>query len=212
MDEASDWELDATLLREWCVGDRRAGEQLFARHGDAVLRFFRNKVSYQDTEELAQETFLRLTRNRERIREGRTLRAYLLGVAKRVLIEHLRKLPRQRALDPAVESIVDLVPGASTIIARREEQELLVNALRQIALEQQILLELHYWERLKATQLAEIMDVKPSTMRTRIQVARDALRAMIARLAANPELVESTLAGLDDWAEQIRVEYLRDKP
>ena len=209
MPEATDWELDAVLLSEWLAGDQAAGERLFVRHGHAVIRFFRNKVRPQDAEELAQETFLRLVKRREQIRDGRTVRAYLLGTARWVLLEHLREVSAPHVLDPSVDQVADLVPGASTILARCEEQQLIVNALRHISLDHQILLELVYWEQLNATALARMMAVNASTMRTRIQTAREALRAAIRRLTAYPELIESTLAGLDDWAAQIRAEHLR---
>jgi RNA polymerase sigma factor (sigma-70 family) len=205
----SDWETDAILLAQWRDGDKRAGSRLFGRHGDVVLRFFRNKVSFHETEELAQETFLRLVKTRDQIEDGRMLRAWVLGIARRVLLEHLRKLPLEGEFDPSVHKIADIVPGASTIIARCQEQEVIVNALRRLPLAQQILLELCYWEKLKGPELARIMDVNASTMRSRIQKARDALRDTIATLNANPELIKSTLAGLEDWADQIRVEHLR---
>ncbi len=207
----ADWELDATLLARWCEGDKLAGERLFKRHGDAVLRFFRNKVRYQEVEELCQETFLRLIKTRAQIRDGVAVRAYVLGIARRVLLEHLRELPLGVPLDPMVHKVADLVPGASTILARCQQEQLLVNALRQLPLEQQILLELYYWEQLKAPKLAFIMELNSSTLRSRIQKARDALRETIQSIVAPPEVIESTLAGLDDWAEQVRVEYLRGR-
>lgn len=37
---------DVELLEAWRGGDRRAGEQLFERHFDAVSRFFRNKLEF----------------------------------------------------------------------------------------------------------------------------------------------------------------------
>lgn len=205
---SQDWDLDAVLLANWRDGDKQSGTRLFARHGDAVLRFFRNKVNFQEVEELAQETFLRVVKTREQIADGRVIRAYVLGIARRVLLEHLRKLPLDLELDPAVHDIAALVPGASTIIARCQEQELIVNALRRLPLEQQVLLELYYWEQLKGPELARIMEINASTLRSRIQKARDALREAIANFSANPHLIDSTLAGLDDWAEQIRDEHL----
>jgi RNA polymerase sigma factor (sigma-70 family) len=206
---SQDWDTDAALLAKWRDGDKQAGASVFARHGDAVLRFFRNKVRFQEVEELAQETFLRLVKTREQIVDGRLIRAYVLGIARRVLLEHLRSLPLDGELDPAVHGVAALVPGASTIIARCQEQELIVNALRRLPVEQQLLLELYYWEQLKGPELARIIDINASTLRSRIQKARDALRDAIAQFTANPELIASTLAGLDDWAEQIRVEHLR---
>lgn len=200
-----DWHTDARLLEQWRAGDQQAGAQVFTRHGDAVVRFFRNKVGFTEVEELAQETFLRLIKSREQISDGLLLRAYVLGIARRVLLEYLRKLPAwSDRVDPETHDIASLVPGPSTIIERREELMLIVNALRRLPLEQQMLLELYYWEKFKGPELAKIMEINASTLRSRIQKARDALRNAIATCAANPELIESTLAGLDTWAEQIR--------
>ena len=140
---------------------------------------------------------------RDRIADGRAFRSYLLGIAHRVLLEHLREI------DLSVDSVAALVTGPSTIAARRLEQRLLLEALRRLPIAQQVVLELYYWERIKANELAEIMGVSHSGMRNRIQRARDRLRSILTELSEHPELVASTIADLDDWAAQIRVEILR---
>src|SRR5690606_5591478 len=109
-----DWSIDAKLLDAWRAGDQAAGSQLFDRHADAVARFFGNKVT-TGAEDLVQQTFLVLIENRERIREGLTFRAFVLGVARNVLRDHLRKLAREREVDPEVEAMTDRAPGVSTI-------------------------------------------------------------------------------------------------
>lgn len=205
---SGDWEIDADLLARWRGGDLQAGEQLFARHADAVICFFRNKVS-ADAEDLIQETFARLVAARDRIRDGRLVRAYVLGIARRVLLEHLRKLPRQREFDPEVESIVALIPGASTIAAKRLEHRLVLEGLRRIPIEHQIILELTYWENMKANEIGAMLGVNHSTMRSRLDKARQLLEQAIAELADSPERLGSTLGELDDWATQIRAELLR---
>jgi RNA polymerase sigma factor (sigma-70 family) len=208
---SEDWELDLTLLERWRNNDLRGGRALFERHSDAVIRFFRNKFD-SEYPDLVQETFVRLVESRDRIQDGQAFRAYVLGIARRVLLEHLRELPRQRAFDPAVDSVAALLPGPSTIAARRRELRLLLEGLRRIPLEHQIVLELFYWEKMKATELAVTMGVSPSTMRGRLHRARASLRRALAELAEAPELIESTTARLDDWAEQVRLEHLRREP
>lgn len=200
---SDDWQIDADLLERWRGGDLDAGEQLFARHGDAAIRFFRNKVD-DEVQDLIQDTFLRLVEGRERIEEGRSFRAYLLGIARRVLLEHLRERSGVRELDASVDSVVAVITGPSTIAARRLEERLLLEGLRTIPIEDQIVLELYYWEKLKAPELATVMGVPPSTMRSRIQRARDRLRKVIDALSEAPELLASTVGDLDGWAERIR--------
>lgn len=198
---------DLALLEHWRAGDIGAGEELYRRHASAVIRFFRNKVR-REVQDLTQETFVRIVAARDRILDGEAFRAFVIGVARRVLLEHLRGLERDRAFDPAVDSIADLLPGPSSIAARKLEHRLLVEGLRRLALEHQILLELYYWEGMRATQLAAVLGISSSTMRSRLARARELLREQIAELAPAQELIVSTMDDLEGWAEQVRAAHL----
>lgn len=195
---------DVELVEAWRAGDNEAGEQLFARHFQAVSRFFRNKFS-GGVEDLIQQTFLGLVEGRERLREGASFRSYLFGIAHNVMFTHLRELDRARSFDPASSSIVELDPGPSTLYGEHEEQRLLLAALRKLPLELQVALELRYWEGLNAAEIAAIVGVPHSTMRSRIQRGRSMLEALIEELAATPELSRSTAENLDEWAAGIRL-------
>ena len=200
---SDDSEIDAALLDRWRGGEDEAGLRLHDRHGDAVIRFFRNKAR-DSAEDLVHETFVRLYESRDRIRESTRFRAYLLGIAHHVFHEHLRELGRGRKIDPEMESMRALDPGPSTIAARRREHRLLLEGLRRLPIEHQVALELHYWEGLNAAEIAQIMQVPHSTMRSRLGRARELLERVIAELAESPKLMQSTLEGLDAWAQGVR--------
>jgi RNA polymerase sigma-70 factor (ECF subfamily) len=202
--EAGDWQIDGQLLEAWRRGDVEAGGELYDRHVGAVARFFRNKLP-DHAEELIQETFLALVESRERIREGITVRAYLLGIARNKLLKQLEKLAGSRAkFDHEAQSVADLAPGPSTVMARKREQRLLLEGLRRIPVEHQIALELFYWEGLPAAEIADVFGISHSAMRSRLSKARELLEAQMAALADSPELLGSTVAGLDDWVAEIR--------
>jgi RNA polymerase sigma-70 factor (ECF subfamily) len=131
---SEDWQQDVALLDAWRDGDDRAGERLFDRHADAVARFFENKVR-DGAEDLTQATFLRLIEVRERIRVGIAFRAFVIGIARNVLREHLREPGRGRQVDPEVDCMAELAPGPSTLIGAREEHRLLIEALRLFRIE-----------------------------------------------------------------------------
>lgn len=77
-------------------------------------------------------------------------------------------------------------------------------ALRTLPLEQQTLLELHYWEDVEIAALAEIFETEPATMRMRLHRARAALReAMLANKSAPPHVLAS-LETLDSYARAAR--------
>lgn len=203
MTEPSDWAQDAELLRRWRAGDNRAGAEIYDRHAPAIARFFQNKLPDQ-CEEMMQQTFLALVESRDRINEGVTLRAFVLSIARHKLIDHLRKISGGRQDAEELGSIAALAPGASTIVAQKREQRLLLEGLRRIPIEHQTALELYYWEGLNANEIAAVFGISHSAMRSRLAKARELLEKAMAELAGTPELLKSTLSGLDDWAAQIR--------
>lgn len=200
---SGDWHVDAQLLEAWRGGDNQAGEQLFDRHAPAVTRFFRNKVR-EEVEDLVQQTFLALVSSKERIREGVAFRGYVLGIARNILGKHLRKLSRGRAVDPEVETMATLAPGPSTLAGKKQEHRLLLEALRRLPIEHQVALELFYWEGLKGKEIAEVVGVSHSALRGRLSKARELLEASMKSIAASPELLRSTVDGLEQWAEDLR--------
>lgn len=194
---------DLELVEAWRRGDRRAGQELFARHFDAVHRFFRNKFR-TGVDDLVQQTFVALVEGRERLQANQHFRSYLFGIAHNVMREQLRQVDRDRQFDPMNTSIVALEPGPSTINAKRAEQQMLLQALRRIPLNHQVALELTYWEGLNAAEIGEILGVPHGTMRNRLRRARQLLEQAITELDEAPELRESTAAELETWARDVR--------
>lgn len=200
---SENWQRDAQLLEAWRDGNDRAGEQLYDRHADAVARFFGNKIR-EGAEDLTQATFLRLVETRDRIRDGVAFRAFILAIARNILREHLRKRMPEREINAEVDSMAQLDPGPVTIAGRKAEHRLLLEGLRRLAINYQILLELFYWEQLTSPEIAVIMDSAPSTVRSLLAKARKRLAEAMAEIAASEELLASTVGGLEGWAAQLR--------
>lgn len=197
-----DEEQDRELLTRWRAGDSRAGSQLFDRHFRSLLRFFRNKVE-SGVDDLIQETLMACVGGRDRMRDESTFRAYLFGTARFVLYDHVRKRQRGREVDVEQESMADLAPGLSTAFAKHREQQILLNALRMLPLEFQVTLELYYWEGLSGPEIAAAVGVPLGTVRKRISSGSDKLRVHIEQLAANPDLVQSTVEGIGGWLQKL---------
>ena|SRR5690349_3847959 len=174
---------DLALLERWRAGDKDAGEQLFKRHFASIYRLFRHKAG-AEADELVQRTFLACVASREQFRGQSSFRTYLFTVARHELFAHLRRRSRDERLDFEVSSIADLKPSPSTGLRKAEQIEQLRAALEQLPLEQQLLLELHYWHELDAAALGDVLGATPAAVRVRLVRARRALRAQLAR----PEL------------------------
>ena len=195
---------DAKLLEAWASGDVDAGNQLFKRYFDSVYGFFQTKVD-RDAEELVQATFMGCVQSIHRFRGASSFRTFLFSIARKRLYSFYRDKKRfGREADFNEMSVADMGTGAETHLGRAEDQRQLLQALCALPLEQQIMLELFYWENMSGQQIAEILDLTPGTVRTRLFRARTALRAGMVRLSQDPRYESMTIDDLDAWASAMR--------
>ncbi len=185
-------DVDFALLSRWRDGDRSAGEELFLRQFDHLYRFFASKCN-GDIDELVQSTLLACLNAKQQFRADSTFKAYMFTVARHELYKYLRARRRdQERLDFSTVSVADLATTPGTRIARDQAHRRLLDALRELPVEQQTLLELYYWEDLDIATLGTIFDAPPPTIRTWLYRARQQLKE---RLAADETKLDSSLRG-----------------
>jgi RNA polymerase sigma-70 factor (ECF subfamily) len=196
---------DAELLRAWKAGDKRSGTQLYHRYADNVDRFFRTKVAEADIGDLMQATFMTCFQHAEKFKGGASFRAFLLGFARNLLLHHYRTRYRKHdKIDFGVSSILEIGVSPSAVIAEQQDERRLLMALRGLPIEQQILLELYYWEGMQGRELAEFYALPEGTIRTQLRRARQQLGASFEQLEGQRVGEPVSLANLDHWAEAIR--------
>jgi RNA polymerase sigma factor (sigma-70 family) len=196
---------DFELLHAWRAGDESAGSALFDRHFDPLYRFFRNKVG-DGVDDLVQQTLLACVQGRERFREDSSFRTYLFATARNVLYQHFDRHTRDAArVDYGTVSVIDLGESPSRVVAARAEQRVLAAALRSVPLDDQIALELYYWEGMTGPELAEALGLAEPAVRSRLRRALERLREKIAALAATPAELESITGDLDGWAASLKL-------
>jgi RNA polymerase sigma-70 factor (ECF subfamily) len=145
---------------------------------------------------------------RERFRGEASFRGYLFAIAYKVLCKHYRERRRgPEALDFEVECAHTL-SSPTQALAARQEQRLLLLALRRLPVDHQVALELHYWEGLTAAEIGVVLDLPLGTAKTRIRRGRALLELQLQSIAESPELLHSTLANLEGWARQLRARVL----
>ncbi len=193
---------DIELLYAWRAGDRAAGDRLTRAYYPHVVGFFRLRAA-EAADDLTQRTFLACTEALDRVRSS-SFSAYLFGIARHLLIKHLETAQRRRdALErfdaPQPQSV--LTP--SGVVSQRQEHWLLLRALARLDLDKQILLGLYYVQGLQSREIAEVLEIRMSTVTTRLQRAREALREQVETLRAPAEVRDSLLAGLEAWARSL---------
>jgi RNA polymerase sigma factor (sigma-70 family) len=199
---------DFELLEAWRGGDKAAGNRLFDRYFENVYRFFRNKVT-DGAEDLVQQTFLALVQSRDHFRGDSSFRTYLFTAARSKLYTYLERRRREgERIDHGVTSCEDLGISPSRVLAKEENERLLLHALRRLPIDMQIALELFYFEQMRGPELAAALGVAEGTVRSRIRRGRELLRERLDALMQSPDRVQTTMTNLEQWARALREEVL----
>ncbi len=206
---------DIALLTRWRAGDQGAGNALFKRCFDPLYRFFANKTrNPADVEDLMQKTFEVMVTSRDRFEGRSSVRTYLIGVAYNVLRKYYDALAKDRAVVGDSEtSIADMGAGPHTHVECAERERILLDALRLIPVDLQIVLELYYLEGHRSESIAEILQINANTVRSRLQRGKERLGQRLAELMGTPPGIAGAAgeAGEDAWEGALRAIY-RDDP
>jgi RNA polymerase sigma factor (sigma-70 family) len=178
---AQDDEVDLALLARWKAGDNRSGSALVKRHFHMLHRFFASKASGQ-SEDLIQQTFVACVESKHAFRAESSFRAFLLGLARFQLYTYYRRRARTQQLDFTTASVRDLGTSPTGLLAEREEHLLLLRALQTVPLDQQIALELTYWEGLSAADIGRVLEIPENTVYSRVRRAKAHLRTALGEL------------------------------
>jgi RNA polymerase sigma factor (sigma-70 family) len=198
---------DFELLRKWTGGDAMAGDLLARRYYPNVRRFFDVKVPHQ-AEDLTQRTFLACAENLAGFRGDATFKAYLFGIARLQLLRHLRHAKVRD--DHAAKKSWSSWSGTSArrtslsmIVANRQEHHLLLLAYARLPPDQQIAIELYYWEDMTSGEIGSALDVPTSTVTTRLSRARAALCKAVEDLTSPGAVRDRIVADLDGWTRSL---------
>ncbi|MGB1276830.1 MAG: RNA polymerase sigma factor [Nannocystaceae bacterium] len=210
-------ETDLDDLTQWRAGDRAAGTRLFRRYLPDVRSFFVNKAPREDLDDLVQETFMGCVRGREQFRGDVKFRTYLISIARRVLANFYRARKSRHVRDHVdIDSheVADTGPRVGALIAKSRQHELLVTAMRAIELDDQIMLELYYWQNWTAEEIGVVYEMALGTIRGRIARAKKNFRAELERTAGSLDEFHTTFAAFEakTWAAEIHAQLENYEP
>jgi RNA polymerase sigma-70 factor (ECF subfamily) len=181
VDDAAPWIARAR------AGDREAIGRLVEAYQDPVFNLcYRMLGSAGEAEDVAQETFVRLTTRLDRYDPARPFRTWLLSVAAHACIDRLRQRRRSwLSLDeplPAADQVAlrDPLPGPEEALVRREEEQRVQRLLARLAPEDRQVVVLRYWYDLGYEEIAEATRASVSSVKSRLFRARRALAGALA--------------------------------
>lgn len=179
---------DEELMRRLYHRDKRAFEAIFDRYGDlvysTVLRVLRDAHLAED---VSQEIFVRLWRKPQSYvaERGRFL-TWLIAVTRNRAVDEVRSRGRRQRHETASpeEQERELPAGDSidpALNAQLSEQARIVRAaLAELPPEQREIIELAYFGGLTQQEISERLDQPLGTVKTRIRLGMQKLRAALA--------------------------------
>lgn len=186
MDEMTDPSTaDACLLEQLRRGEAAAFEALFRKYQTYVFNVCHGILgNAEDAADMTQETFLRVHRSLGQFRGDAGLSTWLYRVAVNLSITELRRRTRHRSHSleelchdggavPA-EGNSEAEPGA--VLLLREEGELVRRVLQTLPVQYRSVLVLRHFQQLAYEEIAEVLDVSLSQVKTRLHRARKMFR------------------------------------
>ncbi len=163
-------------------------ERLLEPHFDQLYRLAYRFTSQRDeAEDLVQELLVRLYPKRKQLEEIEDLRPWLARVLYNLYIDThraRRRSPIDQNDDDAsehLERLSDTSADPLEIESRRQNQQLLADAMTQLSEAHRDLLILHDMEGYSLPELNEILDLPLGTLKSRLHRAREALRQVLSR-------------------------------
>ncbi|HET6586008.1 MAG TPA: sigma factor, partial [Nannocystaceae bacterium] len=129
---------DRALLQRWRAGELDAGDALLQRHFASLARLFHSRLPDRAAD-LIQRTMLACVESRERVPDEVPFRAYLLGIAHRILVAEHRDDDRRRRHAGLLAELdaVSVASPSGALEVRAQHRELLA-ALRELSLDLQL--------------------------------------------------------------------------
>lgn len=158
--------------------------RLFEEHHAPLFRFaYRLTGSVADAEDIVQECFLALLNPRSSYDPQRTpVRTYLFGAVRNQALKRLAR--RERTADaPGCAG----TPSPEAQAARAEIEDAVAEAIRQLPDIQREALILAHYEQMSLAEIAAVLEIEVTAVKSRLQRARAALKETLAPYAGSVE-------------------------
>jgi len=191
---------DQELMRALAAGREEALRPLYARYAPVVFGLASQSLDRATAEEIVQDVFLALWRNAAQYDAGRgSLRPWLLQIAHFRILNELRRRSRRPQLAPDPEgdqlgALSDPDPGPAAAAWSEYRRAAVRDALALLPPAQRQALGLAFFDELTHEQVADVLQLRLGTAKTRIRAGMMKLREQLTPLLAS--LLLLAVAGL----------------
>jgi RNA polymerase sigma-70 factor (ECF subfamily) len=169
-------DVDAMLMVRVSQGDDGAFKTLVEKNQNYLLNFFARMGAYSDCEDLAQDTFVRLYRYRDRYQPTARFTTFLHVLARRVWADRGRKALRREKLATRLEAEASITSFTSDHGPATADIDA---ALAKLSPKLRDVIVLNIYQGLRYQEVAEVLDIPLGTVKSRLNLALNALREFL---------------------------------
>jgi len=162
-------------------GDREAFNAIIKQHQQAVFAYLRSRLfEPSDAEDLCQEVFLRCFQGRAKFSRDIALRPWIIGIARNVLREHVRRLKRRKEVAWAKLCLeLDDLEKPSVEASEDAALEHLPDCIGTLAEKARDAIQMKYQDRMRMAEIGRKMARSEGAVKLLMHRARQALRSCL---------------------------------
>jgi RNA polymerase sigma-70 factor, ECF subfamily len=164
---------DEILVERIAAGNKLAMQALFARHRTSVYRWLLRFVSNETlAEDLLSEVFLDVWRQAARFECRSSVSTWLLSIARHKALSARRRRTEAELDEKIQATVADPADDPEVALGEKDRDEVLRRALTRLSPEHRQVIDLVYYHEKSVDEVAQILDVPPATVKTRMFYAR----------------------------------------
>jgi len=147
---------------------------LVARYSEPIYWHVRRMVvSHSDAQDVVQETFIKIFRSANELRDVGSLTSWVYRIATNEALRHLRRtMPNNCSLDDAGKEIFELKADEYTDYSNLETVKL-QKAINTLPHKQRLAFTLRYYDELDYTEIAQIIASTPENVKVNYHIAKN---------------------------------------
>ena len=171
---------DRDLVELTLKGDDVAFEYLFNRYSDAIRRLFLHRsTSAEDTEDLLQETFIKVYINLHRYSQDYTFGQWVYTIARNTHIDFERCRQENLSIDEKFSSPIASTPSPEESLISSQQRSQIEHYIQCLPEQYRDLFKMRFLEDYSYDEIAEKLRLPMGTVKTRIHRARERICALI---------------------------------
>jgi RNA polymerase sigma-70 factor (ECF subfamily) len=187
-DPNEDARQDGILMQRVATGDAGAFRELVEKHQNRVIGTIAKMLGDgRDAEDLAQHVFLRVWNSAARYEPRAKFTTWLYTITRNLVFNEIRRRERSRSdsLDARIENTGDVFVDPSTVradeaVLREELEAAIQSAMDALSPTQRMAIVLRRYEDLSYEEIAVVMELTVSSVKSLLFRARNELKERLA--------------------------------